>query len=93
MFRGSDSPLAAQVQQTAYAVLISISDNPRLEKADRDEALRAVELAWTNPREQTINALRAIGRSRAESQSMQVRALPKLGPDLRDPVCRRNSPR
>ena len=61
-------------RELAYAVLAWIADNRHVGKTERDAALQAVEAAWTNP-DLTVAALRGIGRSRAESQSLQVRLL------------------
>ncbi len=54
-----------------YAILVQVTDNPRGEKVDRDAALKLVERAWSQP-ELAVSLLRAIGRSNAESQSLQV---------------------
>ena len=64
----------ASTRELAYAVLAMIADNNRLGKQERDLAQQAVESAWLKPN-LTIAALRGIGRARAESQSLQVRAL------------------
>ena len=74
---GNGSPSSAgalNAKEAAYAVLQGLADNARVGKSERDQALKAVELAWTNP-ESTVSLLRAIGRARAESQALQVRAL------------------
>ena len=68
------SAVALNAKEAAYAVLQGLADNARVGKAERDQALKVVELAWTNP-ESTVSLLRAVGRSRAESQALQVRAL------------------
>ena len=65
---------ALNATEAAYAVLQALADNARVGKSERDQALKIVELAWTHP-ESTVSLLRAIGRSRAESQALQVRAL------------------
>ena len=74
--RQGDVPgeVAAVAQENAYAVLNGIADNLKVGKDERVEALSAVETAWKTPAA-TVSLLRAIGRSRAESQSLQVRAL------------------
>jgi len=59
------------VREFFYAILVQVADNPRGEKADRDAALKIVERAWSQP-ELAVSLLRAIGRSNAESQSLQV---------------------
>ena len=69
-----NSTAALNSTEAAYAVLQGLADNPRVGKTERDQALKAVELAWTNP-ESTVSLLRGIGRARAESQALQVRAL------------------
>jgi len=72
---GSQSSTAVlNGKETAYAVLQGLADNARVGKSERDQALKVVELAWNNT-ESTVSLLRAIGRSRAESQALQVRAL------------------
>ncbi len=64
------------VREYFYAILVQVADNPRGEKAERDAALKLVERAWSQP-ELAVSLLRAIGRSDAESQSLQVVNLTK----------------
>ncbi len=71
-----DSPNASAagvrlVREYFYAILVQVADNPRVDKAERDAALKLVERAWSQP-ELAVSLLRAIGRSNAESQSLQV---------------------
>ncbi len=72
------APLAKQTESTepadrelAYAVLAFVSESPQAPKDARDAAMRVVERAWSSP-EATISTLRAIGRSRVESQILQI---------------------
>jgi putative membrane-bound dehydrogenase-like protein len=71
-------PLAKQTEsadrnasELAYAGLVFVSESPQAPKDARDAAMRVVERAWSNP-EHAICVLRAIGRSRLESQILQI---------------------
>ncbi len=66
----------AILREYFYAILVQVTDNPRGDKAERDAALKIVERAWSQP-ELAVSLLRAIGRSNAESQSLQVVNLTK----------------
>ena len=66
----------ALLREYFYAILVQVTDNPRGEKAERDAALKLVEQAWSQP-DLAVSLLRAIGRSNAESQSLQVTNLMK----------------
>ncbi len=70
--------LASQTESTdpatrelAYATLVFVTESPQGPKEARDAAMRVVERAWSHP-EAAISVLRAIGRSRQESQILQI---------------------
>jgi putative heme-binding domain-containing protein len=72
------APLSQQVEsndaatrELAYAGLVFVSESPQAPKDARDAALRVVERAWSNS-ESAASLLRAIGRSRLESQILQI---------------------
>lgn len=71
---GQAQPWLEASMELTYAILASIADNRQAGKAERDVAQQALELAWQTDAA-TIAALRGIGRSRNESQSLQVRRL------------------
>jgi putative membrane-bound dehydrogenase-like protein len=70
----NDAGASPSGRELGFAVLAWVADNKHVAKDDRDTALRELERAWTTP-DATVAALRGIGRSRAESQSLQVRTL------------------
>lgn len=61
----------ALTREVAYAGLTFVSESAQMPKDARDAAMRVVEAAWLNP-ERTTSLLRAIGRSRLESQVLQI---------------------
>lgn len=61
----------AAARELAYAALVFVSESPQGPKDSRDAAMRVVEKAWSNP-ELAISVLRAIGRSKQESQILQI---------------------
>lgn len=61
----------AATRELAYAALTSVAESPQAAKDARDAAMRVVERAWSSP-EASASLLRAIGRSRIESQILQI---------------------
>ena len=61
----------APTRELAYAALAFVAESPQAPKDARDAAMRVVERAWLNP-ELATSLLRAIGRSRVESQILQI---------------------
>ena len=61
----------AATQELAYASLVFVSEATPAPKEARDAAMRIVERAWSSP-ETAVSLLRAIGRSKQESQILQI---------------------
>ncbi|MBS0207164.1 MAG: discoidin domain-containing protein [Planctomycetes bacterium] len=61
----------AATRELAYAALTSVAESPQAARDARDAAMRVVERAWAKP-ETAASLLRAIGRSKIESQILQI---------------------
>lgn len=69
-------------RELAYAALVFVSEAAPAPRDARDAAMRVVERAWSNP-EHSVSLLRAIGRSRQESQILQIQQQVKsTNPDV-----------
>ncbi len=75
---------SAGERELAYAALAFITESPQATREVREAALRRVERAWAD-RDQTLALLRGLGRSRVESQVLQIVAFQKSRePELRE---------
>lgn len=63
-----------ELQQLAYGLLLQISDNQQIRREMRDLATQQIEASWKSPLT-TVALLRAIGRTRSESQAYMIRTL------------------
>ncbi|MFM8287359.1 MAG: ThuA domain-containing protein [Planctomycetaceae bacterium] len=67
---------SASERELAYAALAFVTESPQAPREARENALRGVERAWGD-RDHTRALLRGLGRSRVESQVLQIVALQK----------------